>query len=87
MSAGGRYPLRWKFEKGDFAKAELKAGDYGGTDAAVLISILREDVDQPFHGAKSFLTWSVDGATGKAIPRAEIFQAPRTLKPCRGSAP
>ena len=69
--------LRYKIEAGDFKPEDFKDGEWGGCDALVLTSIVRDG--KPAHqGGISFLTVTADGvgAIGQEIPEisaTELF--------------
>ena len=77
MNNNNKYALRYKLEPSREGWLKDEKGEYDClTDAAVIISIVRETNGMtPFEGAKSFAVFSADGYTQKALHPKEVFQA------------
>jgi hypothetical protein len=70
--ADRRYPLTWhmQVEEPPLSHAECEAADRGGSDAAIIFSIV-----YPESGTYRLTIVSLDGRTGETVPDEELFSA------------
>ncbi len=71
-----KYKIKYdiKHEVGNFSKEDIKESGSGGTDAFVLFSII-----YPEDGSYSQTYISLDGMTGEALDRNELWKLWSTL--------
>ena len=71
-----KYKIKYdiKHEVGNFSKEDIQENGSGGTDAFVLFSII-----YPEDGSYSQTHFSLDGRTGEALDRNELWKLWSTL--------
>lgn len=72
-----KYHVKYDIDHGEFTADKLREGGYGGTDAVVVISMLREAAHQ---GPLSMAVASCDGTNGgEPVLPTELFLAMTAL--------